>query len=227
VELDENARVKRYGRPERLQLDTEEEPQSITAAGKAGDRPVWPDDRPMSGAGFARMDTAVSCVLTRFRVKSPFSLLPFYLAFRKVRHGARHIRGLIQAVFLLEDLRTCYTLSLWKDDWSIVEFGDVHAHIDAANSAHPRHISQGPQARGNLVSPISAMGGQLPQPELGGPRSEGGIRRSVAPPRRNRTNERLWRGVRAVRFDMVLDMRKEAPWRCMQSLRLRRVLQSC
>jgi hypothetical protein len=139
VELDQDAQVKRYGRPENLELDSQdaqdEQAQSATVDGKPGGRSAWPDDRPMSGAGFARMDTTVSCVLTRFRLKSPLALIPFYLAFLRVRRGARHIGGLMQAVFLFEDLRTCYTLSLWKDDWSIVEFGDVHAHIDAANSA--------------------------------------------------------------------------------------------
>jgi len=139
VELDEVARVKRYGRPESLELDSHdtqnEQAQIATVDGQGEARRAWPDDRPMSGAAFARMDTTVSCVLSRFRLKSPLSLIPFYLAFRRVRRGARHIGGLMKAVFLFEDFRTCYTLSLWKDDWSIVEFGQVPAHIDAANSA--------------------------------------------------------------------------------------------
>ncbi len=139
VELDQDAQVKRYGRPESLEPDSQdaqdEQAQSATVDAEAEGRFVWPDDRAMSGAGFARMDTTVSCVLTRFRLKSPLALIPFYLAFRKVRRAARNIAGLMEAVFLFEDLRTCYTLSLWKDDWSIVEFGDVRAHIDAANSA--------------------------------------------------------------------------------------------
>jgi hypothetical protein len=139
VELDQDAKVKRYGRPKSLELDGQDsqgqQEKRAMVDGEGDSRSAWPDDRPMSGAGFARMDTAVSCVLTRFRLKSPLFLIPFYLAFRRVRRGARNIAGLMQALFLFEDLRTCYTLSLWKDDWSIVEFGDVHAHIDAANSA--------------------------------------------------------------------------------------------
>lgn len=96
---------------------------------------VWPDDRPFSGATFARVDTTISCVLTRFQLRSSLSLIPFYLAFRRVRREAQVIAGLIQASFLIENRRTCYTLSLWKDDHSIVDFGSVRSHINAANSA--------------------------------------------------------------------------------------------
>ena len=95
---------------------------------------VWPDDRPLSGAAFARVDTTISCVLSRFHLRSSWSLIPFYLAFRRVRREARVIAGLLQASFLIENRRTCYTLSLWKDDHSIVDFGSVRAHITAANS---------------------------------------------------------------------------------------------
>lgn len=94
----------------------------------------WPEERPFSGAAFARVDTSISCVLTRFHLRSSWSLIPFYLAFRRVRKEARQVAGLLQAVFLVEDRRTCYTLSLWKDDQSIVRFGGVRSHIDAANS---------------------------------------------------------------------------------------------
>ena len=98
-------------------------------------RRVWPDNRPFSGAGFARVDTALSCVVTRFHLRSCWSLIPFYLAFRRVRRAAQDVGGLLKAVFLIEGLRTCYTLSLWKDDWAIVDFGRVRAHVNAANSA--------------------------------------------------------------------------------------------
>jgi hypothetical protein len=103
---------------------------------KEVDRPCdWPDSRPTTGAAFARVDSKVSCVLTRFRLRSAWSLLPFYLAFRRVRRESRKVAGLLQALFLIEDWRTCYTLSLWMNDCAIVDFGRVNAHINAANSA--------------------------------------------------------------------------------------------
>lgn len=99
-------------------------------------RCVWPDDRPDTGAAYARVDTSVSCVLTRFQLRSVWSLIPFYIAFRRVRRSARDISGLLHAGFLVENLHTCYTMSLWKDDCAILDFSTrVHAHVRAANSA--------------------------------------------------------------------------------------------
>ncbi|MCI0627780.1 MAG: hypothetical protein L0387_40045 [Acidobacteria bacterium] len=98
-------------------------------------RRFWPDNHALSGANFARVDTTLSCVLTRFQLRSCWSLIPFYLAFRRVRRAAQGVGGLLKAVFLIENLHTCYTLSLWKDDWAIVEFGRVRAHVEAANWA--------------------------------------------------------------------------------------------
>jgi hypothetical protein len=96
----------------------------------------WPDDKPYTGAAFARTETKASCVLTRFRLRSAWSLVPFYFSFRRVRRAAQDVSGLLQAVFLIEDLHTCYTMSLWKDDCAIVDFSTrVSAHIIAANSA--------------------------------------------------------------------------------------------
>jgi hypothetical protein len=90
---------------------------------------------PYTGAGFARVDTTVSCVLTRFQLRSSWSLIPFYFAFRRVRRAAQDVGGLLKAVFLVEDMRTCYTLSLWTGDHAIVDFGRLRAHVEAANSA--------------------------------------------------------------------------------------------
>lgn len=107
----------------------------------------WPDDYPSTGAAFARMDTTVSCVMTRFRLRSVRSLIPFYLHFRKVRRASMKVDGLLKAVFLIENLHTCYTMSIWKNDCAIVEFGGVNAHVHAANSAF------GPTWRNDLKRP--------------------------------------------------------------------------
>jgi hypothetical protein len=107
------------------------------------EKDVWPDKGQMTGASFARMDTTISCVLTRFRLRSRWSLIPFYIGFRRVRRAASDISGLLKAVFLVENLRTCYTLSFWKDDWSIVEFGTyVKEHVEEANSSFARTYRQ-------------------------------------------------------------------------------------
>jgi hypothetical protein len=98
---------------------------------------LWPDNAPTTGASYNRVDTGVSCILTRFQVNSPLSIIRFYLAFRRVRRAATKVTGLLKTVFLVEDTHTCYTLSLWRDEWSIVNFGLIHAHVEAARFAFP------------------------------------------------------------------------------------------
>ena len=101
-----------------------------------------------SGAGYDRVQTSVSCVLTRFRTRSLWSTLHLYRLFRHVRRHTSEARGLMTALFLIEDLRTCYTLSLWRDEMAILEFNTkVRAHVDAANDsfAHITFAEGGPQ----------------------------------------------------------------------------------
>lgn len=87
------------------------------------------------GTGYQVIDTDVVCVLTRFHVRSLRALLRCYLRFRTVRSASRGIPGLIASLFLIENLRTCYTLSLWKNESAILEFNTkVVSHIRAANS---------------------------------------------------------------------------------------------
>jgi hypothetical protein len=68
------------------------------------------------------------------------SLPIFFILFRKIRREARErIPGLIQAVLLLEGVRTCHTLSLWTDDNAIRDFGShIHSHVPAARWAFSR-----------------------------------------------------------------------------------------
>lgn len=98
------------------------------------------EPRPISGAGFQRVTCTVTCVLTRFRLRSPFSLPFFYFSFRRVyRQAAKTVPGLIKAAFLLEGPRTCYTLSLWTDDNALVDFGTrVTTHVHVANRSFAR-----------------------------------------------------------------------------------------
>jgi len=113
---------------------------------------TWSDDRPFTGAGFARVDTTVSCVLTRFELRSGWSLLPFYLGFRRVRKEAKSVRGLLQSILLIENLRTCYTMSFWKDDTAIVDFATrIRSHIEEANSSFS-YVTKNEKARPEIWS---------------------------------------------------------------------------
>lgn len=89
----------------------------------------------LTAATYERVGGTVSCILTRFHLRSPFSLPLFYFAFRRVRRQAREkVPGLISAVFLVEGPRTCHTLSMWTDERAILEFGArVGTHVSAAN----------------------------------------------------------------------------------------------
>lgn len=102
----------------------------------------------MTGAAYERVDCRVACVFTRFRLRHWWSLPFFYLAFRRVRRHSRRVDGLLRASFLVDDLHTCCTLSIWRDDRAIVDFSThVRAHVDAANYAF------GPTFRRDLQRP--------------------------------------------------------------------------
>lgn len=89
----------------------------------------------MRGTGYSRVATDITCVLTRFEVRSPFALLRFYYLFRRVHKEATlKVKGLIASEFLVQGMRTCYTLSLWQDARSVLQFNTlVRSHIQAAN----------------------------------------------------------------------------------------------
>jgi hypothetical protein len=94
------------------------------------------EDWPFGGTPYRRVESSVSCVLTRFRFRRAWSWLRLYRAFRRVRRDAvAHASGLLHSALLFENLHTAYLLSIWQDDRSIVEFDTrVAAHIDAAHS---------------------------------------------------------------------------------------------
>jgi len=103
----------------------------------SGTTPDWPEDDSISGAAYERVGGTVTSVLTRFQAPSFWSLPFFYLAFRQVRRQALATTpGLVKTVFLLENLRTYWILSLWTDNKAIVEFGGrVSSHVRHANWA--------------------------------------------------------------------------------------------
>lgn len=75
------------------------------------------------------------CVLTRFELRHPIDLVRTYVDYRGVVRDARERVGseLIHAAFAIENLRTCYTISIWQSEQAIAEFGtDGSLHTAAA-----------------------------------------------------------------------------------------------
>jgi hypothetical protein len=101
-------------------------------------------DHESDATGYEQVITNISCLLTRFQLRSPWSLVHFYRSFRQVRREARGIPGLLKTVFLIENARTCYTLSIWKNPEAIYDFNvKVDSHIRAANTSF-RHLQLTP-----------------------------------------------------------------------------------
>jgi len=87
---------------------------------------------------FYSVHSEVSCVMTRFRLRSCLSLPGFFLAFRSLRKEAlKTIPGLLKAVLLLESPHVCYTLSVWANDDAILQFNHLHSHVRVANWSIP------------------------------------------------------------------------------------------
>lgn len=81
-----------------------------------------------------RANTEIVCLMTRFEVRSLQGMLRLYRSFRRVREASRRQPGLIATKFLMESLRTCYTVSFWQNEAAIWHF-NTHCveHIEAAN----------------------------------------------------------------------------------------------
>ncbi len=96
---------------------------------------TWGKQR-RSGIGYRTVESTACCVLTRFHVRSFWSLVRFYVWFRQIRRDARDESGLLKAVLLFENFRTCYSLSLWRNEAAILRFNSrISAHVKAANAA--------------------------------------------------------------------------------------------
>jgi hypothetical protein len=81
------------------------------------------------------VEVPLTCVITRFGLRSAGHLLPTYLDFRKVVEEARAVAtpGLLRSAFLIENSKTCYSLSVWAEQNAIPMFGgSVPSHVDAA-----------------------------------------------------------------------------------------------
>lgn len=87
------------------------------------------------------IDSTVVCVLTRFGLRRPWHLLQTYIAYRWLMRRVRRAApgGLLRASFLVENLTTCYSLSLWVDEAAIPYFGtSVEEHVAVAGGVFRR-----------------------------------------------------------------------------------------
>jgi hypothetical protein len=91
--------------------------------------------------GDHKVDVPIVCVITRFKLRSVWHLLPTYLDFRRVVSQAHTAQtpGLLRTAFLVETLTTCYSLSIWANATSIPHFGStVPVHVQAARRVFAR-----------------------------------------------------------------------------------------
>lgn len=87
----------------------------------------------LTAAGDHEIDAPIYCVITRFGLKSARHLLPTLRQFRAVSRAADRsaVPGLLKFAFLIENLRACYSLSLWSQEPRFS--AHVPEHIDAAS----------------------------------------------------------------------------------------------
>lgn len=91
------------------------------------------------GNGVAHLATEPILVLTRFRVRHPHHLFESYQDYQRVVRAAEKTRGVLKSVFLLENVTTFYSLSIWADEVAIPRFGTtVVEHVDAGRRVFGR-----------------------------------------------------------------------------------------
>lgn len=92
-------------------------------------------------AGDYEVDSTIVAVLTRFGLRRPWHLLLTYRAYQWLMRRTRRIApgGLLTAVFLVEDWKTCWSLSLWANESAIPYFGtSVQDHVPVARDVFSR-----------------------------------------------------------------------------------------
>lgn len=109
------------------------------------------DSRSLDEPGDHPVDGPMVCVITRFGLRGIWQLWATYWDYRRVvrQAHATHTPGLLRSAFLIENLRTCYTLSIWADPGDIPHFGaNVPEHVMAGNRCFGRlafHPGRGPE----------------------------------------------------------------------------------
>jgi hypothetical protein len=92
------------------------------------------------GTGYAQpRDGTLTCIVTRFRVKSVLVLPAFVWRFRTIRKEAlATVPGLIKAELMFKSPKSLYTLSIWSSDADIERFNKLVSHVMSANWCLPR-----------------------------------------------------------------------------------------
>jgi hypothetical protein len=81
------------------------------------------------------VDVPILCIITRFQLRSVRYLLPTYIGYLKVIKQTKLTgnSGLLRSAFLIENLRICYSFSIWSIWEDIPCFGSkVTKHVEAA-----------------------------------------------------------------------------------------------
>lgn len=87
------------------------------------------------------VDVPITCVITRFGLRSARYLLPTYLDYRRVVREVLQVQtpGLLRSAFLIENPTTCYSVSIWDSRTAIPIFGTrVPYHVSAARRVFGR-----------------------------------------------------------------------------------------
>lgn len=96
---------------------------------------------PLREPGDNPVEAPITCVLSRFRLRSARHLMPSYLDYRRVVRELERsqIPGFLHASFLAENPTTWYSLSLWAGPTAIPHFGtEASSHVAAARRAFRR-----------------------------------------------------------------------------------------
>lgn len=97
--------------------------------------PLVDDGSSLFTPGDHRVDTPITCVVTRFGLRSPLKLARAHLDYRRVVRDTRAsgTPGLIHSAFLVESSTSFVTLSIWENLQAIPIFGtNIPAHAEVA-----------------------------------------------------------------------------------------------
>jgi hypothetical protein len=88
--------------------------------------------------GIHEVDVPISCVITRFGLRSPRHLLPTYRDYRELTRevSTRRPGGLLRSAFLVEGASSCCTLSVWSGPPRFS--AAVPLHVEIARSVFGR-----------------------------------------------------------------------------------------